>query len=44
MFYFYKLIFPFAQALSTEYKGGPETFPEFATLNGTVIELGELKS
>merc|ERR1712203_289588 len=29
------------QALSTEYKGGPETFPEFATLNGTVIELGD---
>merc|ERR1712110_500434 len=29
------------QALSTEYQGGPQTFPEFATLNGTVIELGD---
>merc|ERR1711899_409446 len=29
------------QALSTEYRGGPQTFPEFATLNGTVIELGD---
>merc|ERR1711936_1375014 len=28
------------QALSTEYQGGPQTFPEFATLNGTVIEPG----
>ena len=29
------------QALSTEYQGGPQTFPEFATLNGTFIELGD---
>merc|ERR1711962_40448 len=29
------------QALSKEYQGGPQTFPEFATLNGTVIELGD---
>ena len=41
-FYFYhRLILVHFQALSTEYQGGPQTFPEFATLNGTVIELGE---
>ena len=36
-----RLILELSQALSTEYQGGPQTFPEFATLNGTVIELGE---
>ena len=40
---YYNIAYSFlSQALSTEYQGGPQTFPEFATLNGTVIELGKL--
>ena len=42
---YYNIAYSFlSQALSTEYQGGPQTFPEFATLNGTVIELGKLNN